>query len=196
MPFPEKKGTTPPAERKDIALLIGIILAVTAVVSGLLNLFVFRGYAWSLYVIGGCVLLWIFCLPIFFDSVNAGISILLDGIGISAFFGMISLLHPGNGWYIQLAVPAILSATCLLMLFWVIIRKMKTSVLSRSAILLAEIALYTVILELLIEQYFHILLHLTWSAVVLTCCAIIDAALITIIRRTRLREEIRRRMHI
>lgn len=191
-----QRGMTPPAERKDVALLIGIILAVTAVVCGLLNLFVFRGYAWSLYVIGGCILLWIFCLPVFFNFVNGGISILLDGIGIGAFFGMISILHPGNGWYQELALPATLAATFLLLLFWGMIRKIKTSVLSRSAVLLAETALYTVILELLIEQYFGIALHLTWSAVVLTCCVIIDAALITIICRTRLREEVRRRMHI
>ncbi len=48
----------------------------------------------------------------------------------------------------------------------------------------------------MIDRFRGVSLSVTWSAIVLTCCVIIDAALITIIRRTRLREEVRRRMHI
>lgn len=38
-------------------------------------------------------------------------------------------------------------------------------------------------------------LHLTWSAVVLTVCVIIDVALVTILVKKRLRNEVRRRLH-
>ena len=76
------------------------------------------------------------------------------------------------------------------------VRQMHASILSCAALLLGEIAVFTVAVELLMDQFWHTSPGITWSAIVLTCCVIIDAALVTIIRRTRLREEVRRRMHI
>ena len=195
-PFPTRKGYASPVQKSDITLLISIVLAVTAAVCGLLNIFVFQGSSWSMYVIGGCVLLWIFCLPVFFYRMNAYLSILLDGAGIAMYFGIISWLHPGNGWYRLLALPAIAAATGLILIFAVCVRQAHTSILASSALILGEAALFTVALELLIDRFRQAPPGITWSAIVLTCCAIIDAALITIIRRIRLREEVRRRMHI
>lgn len=195
-PFPTRKGYTPPAQRSDVTILLSVVLAVTAVVCGLLNLFIFQKSAWSLYVIGGCVLLWMFCLPVFFRRLNVYLSIFIDGLGIAMYFGMISWLHPGGGWFVLLALPAVAAATGLVLLFAVCIRQIHTSILTRSALVLGEAAVFTVVLELLIDRFRQTPPGITWSAVVLTCCVIIDAALITIIRRSRLREEVRRRMHI
>ncbi|MBS6395668.1 MAG: hypothetical protein KH452_00760 [Clostridiales bacterium] len=195
-PFPTKKGNAAPVQRSDTTILISVILAVTAVVCGLLNLLVFKNSAWSLYVIGGCALLWVFCLPVFFLWLNRYISILLDGFGIALYFGMIAFLHPGRGWYTSLALPVVVLASGLLMLFLFCVRRKHASILLRSVVILAETAVFAAALELLIDHYRGIPLGLSWSAVVLTCCVIIDAALVTIIRRSRLREEVRRRMHI
>lgn len=195
-PFPGRRGDTAPVQRTDVTMLISIILAMTAVVCGLLNLLAFQETSWSLYVIGGCVLLWIFCLPVFFYRISPYLSILLDGTGIAMYFGIIGCLHPGRGWYPMLAFPLTLLATGLVLLFAVCVRQVHASILSCSALVLGEIAVFVVAVELLIDLFCQTAPGLTWSAIVLTCCVIIDAALITIIRRTRLREEVRRRMHI
>lgn len=195
-PYPDRKGDMDPVQRSDMTILLSVVLAVTAVVCGLLNLFVFTRTYWSLYVIGGCVLLWIFCLPVFFSKIRAYSSLLLDGAGIALYFGMIARLHPGNGWYLAFALPLVGLATGLLLLFAVYVKKMHASVLSRSVLVLSEISVFTMAVELLLEGLLGVPFRITWSAVVLTCCVVIDAALITIIRRSRLREEVRRRMHI
>lgn len=195
-PFPSRKGYAGPVQRTDVTLLISIILAVTGCVCGLLNLFVFQKSHWSLYVIGGCVLLWVFCLPAFFQKMSPYVSILLDGAGIAMYFGIIAWLHPGNGWYLRLAFPLSALTTVLVLLFVLWVRQFHGSVLSCSALALGEIAVFTMVVELLVDLMQKDPPGITWSAIVLTCCAIIDAALITIIRRTRLREEVRRRMHI
>lgn len=195
-PFPSRKGYTEPVRRSDVTLLLSIVLAVTGGVCGLLNGLVFNRNFWSVYVIGGCVLLWIFCLPIFWSRINAYISIFLDGIGIAMYFGIIAMLHPGNGWYPALALPITALATGLFLVFAVFVRQVRTSILSRFVLFLGETALFTAALELLVDRFLQTPPGLTWSAIVLTCCAIIDAALITIIRRSRLREAVRRRMHI
>ena len=195
-PFPSRKGDTAPAGRTDAALLISIVLAVTGCVCGLLNLLVFQGSHWSLYVIGGCLLLWVFFLPVFFQPFSPYESILLDGAGIAMYFGIIAWLHPGNGWYRALALPLTALAAVLVLIFALWVRQIHGSILSCSALVLGETALFTVAVELLICRMHQAPAGITWSAIVLTCCVIIDAALITIIRRSRLREEVRRRMHI
>lgn len=195
-PFPVRQGDAAPVQQTDVMILISIVLAVTAGVCGLLNLFIFRGTSWSLYVISGCVLLWVFFLPVFFQRLSPYVSLFLDGTGITMYFGMISWLHPGHGWYLNLAFPLTVLATGLILLFAVCVRQIHASILSCAALVLGELAVFTIAVELLINRFRQMPLSISWSAIVLTCCVIIDAALITIIRLSRLREEVRRRMHI
>ncbi|MBU9727311.1 DUF6320 domain-containing protein [Diplocloster modestus] len=196
-PFPSVKGVAGPVRRSDVTILMTVILATTAVVCGLLNLFFFTTSMWSLYVIGGCIVLWVFFLPLFFSrTVHPYISLLLDGLSIAMYFGIISYMHPGNGWYFSIAVPIILVTTALIVIFAFCIRHLHTSILSTAAVIIGEIGVLAVCIELLIRNFEGEGLSLSWSAVVMTCCIIMDVALITIIRRSRLREEVRRRMHI
>ncbi len=195
-PYPGRRGESDPVQRTDVTILLSVVLAVTAIVCGLLNFFVFYGTYWSLYVIGGCGLLWIFCLPVFFSGIFVYVSLLLDGIGIALYFGMIAVLHPGNGWYFALALPIVGVATGMILVFAIFVKRMHGSILSGAVLVLMEVGIFTVAVELLIDGFRGTRMGSTWSAVVLTCCVVIDAALITIIRRSRLREEVRRRMHI
>lgn len=112
------------------------------------------------------------------------------------YFGIIAWLHPGNGWYFHLAVPIIGIVTMLILIFAFCLRYRHRSILSLAAVIVGEIAVLTVGIELLIHNYYQEPLFLSWSAVVLTCSLIIDGALITILRRSGLRNEVRRRMHI
>ena len=59
-PFPSLEGHAEQVPRRDITILMTVILATTAVVCGLLNLFFFQFGSWSLYVIGICVVLCVF----------------------------------------------------------------------------------------------------------------------------------------
>lgn len=196
-PFPKERGTAETARRSDITILMSVILAATAIVCGLLNLFVFQYGRWSLYVIGICIVLWVFFLPVFFPSrIHPYVSLFLDGIIIAMYFGIIASLHPGNGWYRLLAIPIICIVTVLFLIFAFCLRYRHRSILSMAAVVIGEIAVLTAGIELLVHYYYQQPLALSWSAVVLTCCIIIDGALITILRRSGLRNEVRRRMHI
>ena len=156
-PFPSAKGTIEPVQNNDVAILMTVILASTAVVCGLLNLFFFPSGKWSLYVIGACILIWIFCLPLFFPA-------------------------------------KINSFTSLILVYFLKYRN--HSILSTAAMIIADLGIFSVSVELLLRHYYTQTLTLTWAAVILTCCIIIDCALITILRKASLRNEVRRRMHI
>lgn len=196
-PFPTVKGSADPVRRSDVTILTTVVLASTAVASGLLNLFLFQSSSWSLYVIGICIVLWIFCLPLFFvGKLHPIVHILLDGLSIAMYLGAIAFLHPGRHWYLSLALPIIGLSTLGVLIFAVCLKLTRRSILPMAAVLCCEAAVMSVCIELFIRRYLGTPVGISWSAVVLTCCAIIVIALVTIIRRSRLREEVRRRMHI
>lgn len=196
-PWPSNIGTIEQGIRKEAAILMTVCLATTAIVCGVMNLFFLVRYHWSLYVIGACIVLWIFVLPVFFPGkLNTHISLLLDGIGIAMYFAIISWLHPGRGWYYAVALPLIALGTVMVQIFSFCLQHPRRSILSQAVVLVAEIGISTVAIELLVRHYLMAPKALTWSAIVLICCIIIDATLITILLRSRLREEVRRRMHI
>jgi pilus assembly protein TadC len=74
-------------------------------------------------------------------------------------------------------------------------RLLPFTILSGALYLFIEIPLFCVALELLICRFMSNPYAITWSAVVLTVCVIIDIALITILAKKRLRNEVRRRLH-
>lgn len=196
-PFPELPGKLDPVQRNDMALLMTVILASTAMVCGLLNLFAFKQGRWSLYVIGICVNLWIFFLPLFFPTrLTPYTSLILDGISIALYFGVISLLHPGNGWYCAISLPIIGAVTLGILLLIFFLKYLHSSILALAVVIIAEVGILCTVIELLVDRFLQEPLSLSWAAIVLTCCTIIDLALITILRRARLRNEVRRRMHI
>lgn len=196
-PFPSRRGTTDPVKRTDITILASVVLATTAIVCGLLNFFSFKSTNWSFYVIGICFILWVFLIPLFFpNKINPLLNLLLDGLSILLYLGIISIMHHGNGWFVKIAMPLTIVSLLMVILYAYALKRPKHSILSMAALLTGEISIITVIIELLIRNYMNKPIILTWGAITLTCGIVIDAALITILRKSRLREEIRRRMHI
>ena len=95
-----------------------------------------------------------------------------------------------------IALPLIVLGTLAVFFFAISMRHPRSSILSQAVILVAEIGIYSVCVELLTRHYYAVPMTLSWSAIVLTCAIIIDVTLVTILLRSRLREEVRRRMHI
>ena len=81
------------------------------------------------------------------------------------------------------------------MLTALLYRRVSSSFLAVALYIFVEIAVLCVGIELLIRRFLSDPPLLTWSAVVLTACAIIAAALITTLSRKRLRNAVRRRLH-
>ena len=196
-PFPSDKGTTDPVKRTDITIFASVVLAVTAIVCGLLNLISFKETHWSMYIIGICGVLWVFLIPLFFpNKLNRLLSLVLDGASILLYIKIIAVLHPGNGWFINIALPLILITTAMLIIYVYALYRPHRSILSMAALFIGEISILTAIIELLIRHHLDKPITLTWGAITLICGIVIDTALITILRKARLREEIRSRMHI
>ena len=63
-PYPKEKGQVDVVKRKDLAILTTVVLSATALCCLLLNIFVFSGSPWSLFIIGACLILFVLIFPL------------------------------------------------------------------------------------------------------------------------------------
>ena len=195
-PYPKNVGTSEQVSSLEMLSLLTIILVTASVVCGALNWLVFDRTRWSLYVIGMFVQVWVYLLPVFLrDDLNPFLAIGLDGAVTALFVGMIALLHPGQGWYPEIALPIILMGTVLFEVFFLFTVRMKTSTISKFMIVFAIIAVVCVSVQVAIGFHFNRHIRLTWSAVVLACCFAIDVILLALRHHKGARNELRKRMH-
>lgn len=165
-PYPKKRGQVDAVKRTDLAILISVILIGTSITCGLLNLFVYRFGHWSFYVIGACIVLWVFCTPMMiYSRLSIYLSIVLDMAAAALYVGIISYDRPGNRWYAGLFLPILLLALCVLLILVFTIRKICRSILTGATALVIASGIFCAGLELLIRRYFDARLYITWSSI-------------------------------
>lgn len=195
-PFPTEKGQVEAVKRKDLGWLVSMVVLATAVTCGILNAFVFRGVLWSLAVIGACIVLWVIMIPaVIYTKQPVYVSLLYDGGAIALYLFMLSYLTGGRSWLWGLGIPITALLTVLAEIFTFCIRRLPRSFLTVALYIFTAVGLLCMGIEILIDRYAGGHIALSWSAVVLTVCAILDIAIITMLSRRRLRNAVRRRLH-
>ena len=195
-PYAKEKGQVDVVKRKDLGLLSTIVLGATALSCLMLNILVFSGSLWSLFIIGACLLLFVVIIPaVIYTKLPIYISLLLDGVAVGVYLYMITFNTPDDQWFTGLALPIVALVTILVEIFTLLLRSFPISIMTTTLYFFAEVAVLCIGLELLIDHYFQAPLRLIWSAVVLTVCGVIVAMLITVLSRRRLRDAVRRRLH-
>lgn len=195
-PFPQEKGQVETVKRKDMGILLTTVVCATAVTCGLLNALVFPGTLWSLAVIGVCVILWVIMIPaVIYTKQPIYVSLLFDGAAVALYLYMLAYMIGNDEWFWGLGLPIVIWLTVIAELLTVSVRKFPRSFLTVSLYILTVTAMLCVGLEVLIDRFVGGGIALGWSAVVLTVCAIVDIAIITLLSRRRLRDAVRRRLH-
>lgn len=195
-PFPEEKGQVETVKRKDFGILLSVVVLATMITCGVLNLFVFPGALWSLAVIGACVILWVILIPlVIYAKLSVYLSLLFDGAAVALYLYMLTFLSGSSGWFTGLGLPITILVTVIAELMTLCIRRLPRSFLTVALYLFTATGLLCPGLEMLIQWYLNRQIFLRWSAVVLTVCVILDIAVITMLSRRRLRNEVRKRLH-
>lgn len=195
-PYPSQKGKVEPVRKKDAAIFVSVLLLAISIPCGLLNWLVFPAILWSLLVIGFCLVLWVICIPfIFCRKLSPYLAVLLDGLAVSFYLYLISLLTGSVNWLSYLGLPIATLFTVLLELFMLLILKVSHSFFSVTLYIFSAIPLSCIGIELLCRNFLDDPLRITWSAIVLTVCIVFIIAIVTILLLPRVREEARRRLH-
>lgn len=195
-PFPQEKGQVEAVKRKDIGILLSVVLLATAVTCGLLNLLVFSTFKWSIPVIGVCVVLWVLLIPlVIYVKQAVYVTILYDGIAVGLYLYLLTYLTRSDVWFYELGCPIVIFGTICVEVLTLVCRKLTKSFLGNALAIFTFIAVVCVGLEIIIDIFMDHHISLSWSAVVLTVCAILDITLITMLSHRRLRAEVRKRLH-
>lgn len=195
-PFPAEKGQVETVKRKDLGILVSMVVLATAVTCGILNALIFRESLWSLAVIGVCIILWVMMIPaVIYTKQPVYVSLLYDGGAVALYLFMLSYLTGSKAWLWGLGIPITALVTAVAEIFTFCVRRLPRSFLTVALYLFTAVGLLCMGLEILIDRYIGGKIALSWSAVVLTVCGILDIAIITMLSRRRLRNAVRRRLH-
>lgn len=195
-PFPQQMGQVEKVKKKDLAILLSVVLIAASLTCGMLNLFVFQASSWSLLIIGGCAVLWVFCVPlVIYREISPYTALLLDGGAVGIYLFLLTFVSGNDGWFWKLALPIVFLVLCVLEAFALCIKKLPVTFLTCLLYVVSAAALLCLGLEVLIDLFLYQQVSLVWSAVVLTVCVILDITLITMLSLRRLRNAVRRRLH-
>lgn len=195
-PFPDKVGMVEPISRKDVAIVLTVILACTSISCLLLNYLVWNPNQWSLLVLGFCGLLWVLLVPPFLvKNMRKRIMALINGVMVCIYICLIGIFTESSDWVVDLGFPIALTVLILVEIF-LTVGKHKRTFPVLSGLFFMETAVLCIVIELLVDHALNYTLRLGWSAIVLTVCTVITVSLIAMFSRRRVRNEIKRRFHL
>ena len=196
-PFPTERREVPPASRWELAALISAMLLSVSVCCGVLNLFLRAERAWSLYIIGASVMLWIwFVLPLLLRRMHVCLRLGFDVLAVALYVVLISVDLDGGDWYWHLALPIILLGGAIVLCLGLILRGGRRSILTTTTLIIGAVGLFLLGVELFVDQFLTGAWRPGWSLIVMTVCAALVIPLVIVRRVPSLREEVRRRFHM
>ncbi|MBQ7774328.1 MAG: hypothetical protein IJ379_00245 [Lachnospiraceae bacterium] len=195
-PFPKEKAAVETVKRKDMGLLVTIVLLAIAITSAGLNGLVYNSNYWSVTIIGACLLLWVIMFPvIIYPKLHIYFSILFDGIAVLVYLYLITWLTSSNRWFYGLGIALVVFMTILVEIYVFCMRNLPKSILTYALYTVTAIGILCTGIELLIDWLVYDNIAFGWSTIVATVCIIIDVALICVLSMRRLRNAVRRRLH-
>jgi hypothetical protein len=195
--FPHRREPLESAFDRELWIkLVSIVLAVPAVICFVSNMMVFTQVFWSLYVVGGLVVCWTFCVsPFLFKRYFPLLWIVANTGATLGYLFLIEFLSAGKVWFLQLALPMVLGVALLSFINVVLIRKRILMELNLAAGIFLSIGLLTVLIDLSLSHYLTGSLLMGWSLFSLISCIAISAALVLIQRQLNVKEKLKRRLH-
>ena len=184
-------------DRQFTVKIISIFLAVPALICLACNILYDGRVSWSFYPIGGLVVVWAFCVsPLLFKRPAAIKWILIDIAAASAYLYLMEQFTNSGGWFLPLALPIVLTVGLMALLITVMIQYQTLRGLYIVSAVFFAISLLMLEVEALLDSYLAHELHLLWSWFVGIACVAVALTFIFIERKIKLKEELKRRLHI
>ena len=194
--FPVQKDELKKKDRVFWINFITILLAVPIITCVLSNLLVGYKLTWSIYVIGGVFMLWVFSTsPFWFRKFNSKKMLLADMAAIIIGLFLIETQAPGKGWVVVVALPTVLYSFASWLLIIHIAKIRATGSLDIAAAFFVSIAIMLPGFEALLDVYFQQTVSLIWSWFIIAPCLSVAALLIILNRNKRFKQEMSKRLH-
>ena len=195
--FPSERGEVAPVSKRELALLLTVMLASVSVCCGVLNLFLAHETLWSLYIAGAAMMLWVWLvLPLLIRTLSLYLRLVLDGGAVGVYVLLIALALGGMDWYLALALPIVLLGTAGALFLALTISGGRRSILSSVTLIIGTVGVFLIGVELFVDWFRFGRWTPGWSLVVFVICGALIVPLVVVRRVPSLREEARRRFHM
>lgn len=195
-PFATDKGEVEPMKKHDVGLWLTLVFGSTALACGILNLFVFDHNYWSIPVIGACIIIWLFFCPrMFLPKIPFSINLIASAASVIFYELAITSMTDSDRWFYELVLPITLIIMGLTVLYGMLYKFVSRSLIASALYLFIDAAILSVSLEFYVDRFINQEIHIFWSAIVFSVCAVISIALFAILSIKRLRETVRKRLH-
>lgn len=197
-PFPSQLDIFAPTDDKPlIAAIISIVLALPAAICLACDIAYTKGAGWSVLVIGAMAALWVFIVPALFVRRHRILKLgILDTGALLGYLWVIERFATHGLWVKQLALPLVILADVLFIIDYFIITKLIFTKLKKVAFAVATVPVMLIGIEICLDLYLDGAVSLLWSYLVSIPCLIFALLLVVIDRRQRLKEEMRKRLHM
>lgn len=172
--YPQKMERISAVNRQFAAMTLSLLLLAPACICLLLNLLLFSGYPWSLFVIGSlCLIFLFFLLPILFKNPHPLLCVAIDTVAVGVFLLMVDIFcTPGQWrWFLLLGLPLAAGAGLIVLVLIFLSRfSYFKPVLRITAYTLFFIGVYTVGIEMLLLGFFSAPCVPIWSWIPFAAC--------------------------
>lgn len=198
MPYPETVDIRAARiDRRYARQLVGMLMLIPALVVFLLDLLDGGGIKWSLYVVGGLVLLysWV-VVPALFRFSKPYVYVIIDVLSLGGYLYLIALIGGGTGWFFGLVLPLLMLTGLTLLGAILAIRRLELAPLRRAAVVCLLFALFLLGIEVFISLYAKAPIAFRWSFYAAIPAAVIGLTLWLLERSEPLKAEIQKRLFI
>lgn len=184
-------------DRRYTASFLSVLLLVPALIAVFTNFITSGELSWSVYVIGGLLVVFTFCLlPLLAKKRNVYICLIVDGVAVALLLLLIESMGE-SPWFIELGLPLAMLGTLYALLAAFLISPARTmDPLARGAVGLTGAGLATVLVEIIIRLHQDAMGVPTWSGYVLIPCLVLSGCLLILNKRARLKSELKRRFFV
>lgn len=184
-------------DRRYTATFLSLLLLIPVSVCIFTNMLTGGTISWSLYVMGGALLLFCFLLlPLLLERRNVYGCLLIDGAATALFLLGVERIT-GKSWFFTLGLPLVTLATLYgFLIVWLCMRKNKREPFIKLAIALAAMGVLVVLVECTIHFYQGASLLPRWSEYALIPCLVLSVILLLLNKRAKLKSELRRRFYV
>ena len=197
-PFPSRLDLfTPSNNRGFIAAIVTLVLALPAAICLACDIAYTEGAGWSMLVVGAMAMLWVFIVPtLYIRRHRVLFGVVLDTGAVLGYLFLVERFAAHGDWFVRLAVPVVLLILLLFVADYLLSTKVVRGRFRQVALALALSPLLLVGIELAVNQFLKGAWQLTWSLIVSVPCLILALLVLVLDRRQRVKEEMRKRLHM
>lgn len=196
MPYPRRlEKVVSAADRRFGVTLASLLLIIPVVIPLLTDMIMNKAVTWSSYVVGASACLFVFGLvPFLFAKPRPYLFWLFDSLAATGYIALIGYMTADFRWFWPLGLPLCVAVSLCSLLGMAVIRRRKWSWPYKTAGIVAVFGILSVLVDFIIyynrlpKQSIH------WSLFVVAPCIVIGLIMISLEKRQKLRDEIKRRL--